>query len=214
MDSARRATPPPPSGSRGGAGWPCLLKPQDDAVYVYRRGIGPFLPCEMGERECGRAVEHRAIEAEAGAVARTVEGFGVLVERVRAPQVRTVDGVHAHLAVGLYDIPAERQIPRSVVTTAVGHDERGVGAGRRIESDRVAVRKRVDAFRQANRQRYLPLTLRGRGPEEDQNRRQPYRRYRGQEAGHPPPYERAAGECPWRRVSHPTRILAALQSRA
>src|SRR5260370_12888595 len=104
MDSARRATPPPPSGSRAGAGWPCLLKAQDDAVYVDRRGIGPFLPCEVRERECGRAVEHRAIEAEARAVARTVEGLGVLVEHVLAPQVRTVDGVHGHLAFGLYAI--------------------------------------------------------------------------------------------------------------
>src|SRR6266851_6490768 len=214
MDSARRATPPPPPGSRGDAGGPCLLKAQDDAVYVDRRGIGPFLPCEVRQGEGGRAMEHGAIEAEARAVARTVEGLGVLVERVGAPQVRTVDGVHGHLAVGLDDIPAERQIPCRVVTTAVGHHECGVGARRRIESDRLAVRKRVDALRQANRQRYLPLTLRWRGPQVDQNRRQPYGRYRGQEAGHPPPYERAAGECPWRRVSHPTRILAALQSRA
>src|SRR5260370_22396385 len=193
MDGAVRATPRPPPGCGGGAGWRCLLKPQDDAVYVDRRGIGPFLPGEVRKGEGGRAVEHRAIEADGRAVARTVEGIGVLVERVRAPQVRTVDGVHAHFAVGLDDIPAERQIPWGVVATAVGHDERGVGAGWRIESDRFTVRKRVDALRQADRQRYLPLTLRGRGPEEDQNRRQPYRRYRSQEAGHPPPYERAAG---------------------
>src|SRR6266849_251992 len=164
MDSARRATPPPPSGSRGDAGWPCLLKAQDDAVDVDRRGIGPFLPNEVRQREGGRAVEHRAIQAEARAVARTVEGLGVLVERVRTPQVRTVDGVHAHLAAGLYDRPADRQISCRVVTTAVGHDDRSGGAGWRIESDRLAVRKRVDAFRQADRQRYLPLTLRGRQP--------------------------------------------------
>src|SRR5258708_7122763 len=214
MDSARRATRPPPPGSRGDAGWPFLLKAQDDAVYVDRRGIGPFLPGEVRQREGGRPVEHRAIEAEARAVARTVEGLGVLVERVRAAQVRTVDGVHAHLAVGLDDIPAEGQIPRRVVATAVGHDECGVGAGWRIEPDRFAVRKRVDPLRQANRQGYLPLTLRGRGPQEDQNRRHPYGRYRDQEARHPPPYERAAGECPRRRRRPPTPRPAALPARA
>src|SRR5260370_9120585 len=107
MDSARRATPPPPPGSRAGAGGPCLLKAQDDAVYVNRRGIGPFLPCEVRERECGRAVEHPAIEAEARAVARTVEGLAVLFQPVHAPQARTVDGVHGHLPFGLYDLPTQ-----------------------------------------------------------------------------------------------------------
>src|SRR5665213_4385005 len=121
MGSARRASSPPPTGSRGGVGSPS--KTQDDSVDVDRRRVRPLRPVEVRERVGGGAVKHSTVEVESRSVTWTVEGLGVRVEGDRAPEVRAVDGEDIHLALVLDDEATESQLALSVVATAVGHDE-------------------------------------------------------------------------------------------
>src|ERR1700682_1536592 len=123
---------------------------------------------------------------EARSVAGAVEALVLFIQTDRAAEVRAVDGKAVELPVVLHDEAAERQVACRVVTSAVGHDERGVGACRGIELNRPPVLELLDRLVECDREESLLLALGRRRPQIEEKRGAPDDDGGGHQGGSPP----------------------------
>lgn len=138
----------------------CELETQNDSVDQDAIWPAGGLPGQMGQRICGGTMEHSPIEAEARAVAGTVEGLSALVEANRTAEVRAVDGEHIDLSSVFDHKTTEGKVAGGVVAAAIGHDEGGVGTGRGIKLNYIPVDELIDGLIQRDPQELLPLSFR------------------------------------------------------